>query len=148
MLFRSVKIFVKLDLHSSDRVSFVPTWRRMLVMVDGREDKTSGSFMRISFVVAPGKQCVLALINWTFFVIESPMMTMVGLNRGSGRGSGARDGWTESVVVLSSVGGGGQQQWTAKVSQPPVHSPLEHKTPEGLGVWCYCPTWGVEGQQQ
>ena len=103
LLFRSANNFLKLDLLSSDWVSFVPIWRRMLVIVDGREARIWGSLQRMSVVVAPGKQCVIALMNWTCFVIESPMMTMVGIMRGRGMDTGG----TERGELRSSVRGKG-----------------------------------------
>ena len=59
LLLRSEKIFVILDLVSTDFLSFVPMWRRILVIVDGRAAMISGSLERMEVVVAPGKDRVL-----------------------------------------------------------------------------------------
>ena len=92
LLARSVNNFLKLDLHISDWLSFVPIWRRMLVTVGGREARIAGSSVRMVAVFAPGKQWVIVFTNWMCFMIESPIMTMVGVNRGSGvDGGGCND---------------------------------------------------------
>ena len=59
--------------------------------VDGREARISGNLVRIMPVFAPGKQWVIAFANRMCFIMESPIMTMVGVNRGSGVDTGGLD---------------------------------------------------------
>ena len=55
----------------------------ILVMVDGRVARIAGSLKRMSVVDAPGKKWDFTFRNWTYFIIESPIMAIVGVNRGS-----------------------------------------------------------------
>ena len=60
-------------------------------MDGGRELRTVGSFSRRTGTVAPGRQCVIALAWWTFFTMESPIISTVGGGFvGGGWGEGGR----------------------------------------------------------
>ena len=76
----------------------------MSVMVDGRESRMPGSLSRISTVVAPGKQWVMEFTNLMCFTIESPIMAVVGGNRGSGVETGGAGHVTGGAGETTGVG--------------------------------------------
>ena len=84
---RRLKSFSKSFFVSSDcwrAVSFDPTWTISLLTDDGSECSSPGSLSRITGTVAPGRQRVAALKNRMFLIMESPIMNVVGANRGRG----------------------------------------------------------------
>ena len=59
-------------------VSFDPTWTIILLIVVGSDAISPGSLAMMSGVVAPGKQCVTALMKRMFLMMESPIIRVVG----------------------------------------------------------------------
>lgn len=76
----------------SQVVLLVPTWMITLVMEGGEDCSRPGSLSKKTGTVAPGKQYVRTLKYLMILIMESPMMTVVGLrSRWGGR---RRRDWT------------------------------------------------------
>ena len=85
--FKRLKSRLKSLLVTSDflrEVSFEPTCTTIFETEEGREGSRWRSLSRMTGTVAPGKQCVMALKNLMYLVIESPMISVVAGRRGRG----------------------------------------------------------------
>ena len=72
------RMFLKFSLVSTDSLSFTPTWRTILTMVDGRVARMVGRRLRMNVEFAPGKQYFNAFEMRIFLTMESPMINTVG----------------------------------------------------------------------
>jgi len=85
---KSLGRLLKSILVSSDcwqDVSFEPTWTITRSIEDGRERSRPGISSSMTWTVAPGKPCVVALKKRTFLIMESPTNSVVGGKRGQGK---------------------------------------------------------------